>query len=409
MALPLIADNGQQALSKLPEVLLSEMMESRGPAENLKVAFDVFNDLSLQLADSYQHLEQRVAELTLELDSISEQRYQDLKQKEQLAHRLEALIHSLPGGVVVLDKQGLIIESNPVAEALLESNLEGRRWREVVEYCFAPKDDDGHEVSNREGKRISIITRSLADDGQIILLTDQTETRRLQAELSRNERLSALGKMVSTLAHQVRTPLSSAMLYANHLKDNPLTDHQRDAFTQKLLNRLHYMERQVQDMLMFVKGNVPLVDKVSVEDLKHALAEAIEMPIKTYNARCQWKMAADHCIVQCNLDAVIGALLNLVNNSLQALPEVELTICFYSSNHELSICVLDNGPGLCKEFENKRDDMFFTTKEQGTGIGLSVVKIVAQSHGGHFDLYNREKGGVCACLRLPVVQNNQNN
>jgi len=75
-------------------------------------------------------------------------------------------------------------------------------------YCFSPRDDDGHEVSNHQGKRISIATRSLDKDGQIILLTDQTETRQLQANLSRHERLSALGKMVSTLAHQVRTPLS---------------------------------------------------------------------------------------------------------------------------------------------------------------------------------------------------------
>ena len=401
--------DSQQSNISLPQSLLPTMSDGdravgADSTEHLKTAFDIFNELSLQLADSYQHLEHRVAELTSELDTVSEQRYCELKQKEQLACRLETLINVLPGGVVVLDNTGRIIESNPVAEALLEADLLGKRWCEVMQACFAPQDDDGHEVSNREGKKISIATRSLAGDGQIILLTDQTETRKLQAELSRNERLSALGKMVSTLAHQVRTPLSSAMLYANHLDSPDLALSQRSAFTKKLLNRLHYMERQVRDMLLFVKGDIPLSDKVSARELQSALHEAVEMPLKAYQATCQWEMLATDGQIRCNLDAVIGALLNLVNNSLQSASQPALTIGFYGGDQALTIRILDNGTGLSPVFEKQQDKLFFTTKEQGTGIGLSVVKIVAQSHGGKFQLVNRDGGGACASLQFPIVE-----
>ncbi len=433
MAQSLVSAENQQPLSVIPQILLSSNVDdvsssadigveaplkallspkssvsslsseqTSDSSEGLKTAFDLFNQLSLQLADSYQHLEQRVADLTSELENVSQQRYEELKQKEQLAHRLETLVNFLPGGVIVLDKRGVIIESNPTAESLLEPSLYGKRWREVVQHCFVPRDDDGHEVSNREGKRISIATRSLEEDGQIILLTDQTETRQLQAKLSRNERLSALGKMVSTLAHQVRTPLSSAMLYANHLSSEQLSGDKRHEFTHKLINRLHYMERQVRDMLLFVKGDVPLVDKVTVIELQEALAEAIEMPIKAYNAICQWEKSIDDCSIQCNLDAITGALLNLVNNSLQASNQAEITIRFQRKDKQLFISILDNGIGLEPVVEEQIQDMFFTTKEQGTGIGLSVVKIVAQSHGGHFNISNRDNGGACACLQLPL-------
>lgn len=374
-------------------------------SEKEQDTFAVFNQLSHQLADSYQHLEQRVMDLTEELDTVSEQRIDELKEKEQLAHRLEVLINVLPGGVIVLDKHGFIIESNPTAESLLEPHLLGRKWREVIQTCIVPKDDDGHEASNREGRRISIVTRSLGEEGQIILLTDQTETRNLQAELSRNERLSALGKMVSTLAHQVRTPLSSAMLYANHLCRDDIGQPQRGQFAHKLVNRLHYMERQVSDMLLFVKGDVPITDKVSVNQLQNTLAESIEMPIKAYNANCKWERLIDNddCAIQCNLDAISGALLNLVNNSLQACKEpAEITIRFERKGHQLVISILDNGTGIEKEIEPQLNTMFFTTKEQGTGIGLSVVRIVAQSHGGSFYLTNRAEAGVCACLTLPL-------
>ena len=90
----------------------------QAPAK-LESTFAVFNQLSNQLADSYQHLEQRVMDLTEELDTLSERRIEELQEKEQLAHRLEVLINVLPGGVIVLDKHGFIIESNPTAESLL--------------------------------------------------------------------------------------------------------------------------------------------------------------------------------------------------------------------------------------------------------------------------------------------------
>lgn len=378
-------------------------------AKYLKNAFEVFNQLSLQLTDSYHHLEKRVADLTSELDYVSEQRYRELQQKEQLADRLETLIQSLPGGVVLIDKQGVVVEANPAAEGLLEWSLVGKTWRDVIQHCFAPRDDDGHEVSSRNGKRISIITRSLSEEGQIILLTDQTETRRLQDDVSRNERLSALGKMVSTLAHQVRTPLSSAMLYANHLCSDELKADQRQSFTQKLLNRLHFMERQVRDMLLFVRGEVPLTDTVSLAELQQALAEAVEMPIKSYAAKLQWQNHAGDCRLRCNLDAVVGALLNLVNNSLQATPDAAITIRFEKRQQQLHISILDNGKGLNDQAVDQAQEMFFTTKQQGTGIGLSVVNVVAQSHGGHFSLRNREQGGVCACMSLPFLSSNKRN
>ncbi len=246
-----------------------------GRAKQLKEAFDLFGDLSQQLVDSYQMLENRVAELNQELTSVSDQRVEELAEKEQLANRLENLINFLPGGVVVLDSSGRVTECNPTAIDLLGEPLEGELWRVVIARAFLPRRDDGHEVSLHDGRRISIATRNLGADGQIILLTDQTETRRLQSELSRHERLSALGKMMSALAHQIRTPLSTAMLYAGHLRNPQLQEGRREEFAGKLSNRLNHIERQVQDMLLFVKGELPLNDYVTVAELEQALAEAM--------------------------------------------------------------------------------------------------------------------------------------
>ena len=114
--------------------------------------------------------------------------------------------------------RGRVQECNPTAIDLLGEPLEGESWLNVIQRVFAPRFDDGHEVSLKDGRRVSIATRSLAGEpGQLIVLTDMTETRALQERLSRHQRLSALGKVSASLAHQIRTPLSAAMLYGEHL------------------------------------------------------------------------------------------------------------------------------------------------------------------------------------------------
>ncbi|ODS25082.1 PAS domain-containing sensor histidine kinase [Candidatus Endobugula sertula] len=373
--------------------------------QHLRSAFETFNELSTRLAESYQFLEAKVDDLTQELSYVNEQKDQELQQKKQLANRLENLVNFLPGGVIVLDHRGLIVDTNPTAEEMLEANLKGKLWRSVIGRCFSPKDDDGHEVSNHQGKRISIATRSLGKDGQIILLTDQTETRRLQAELSRHDRLTALGKMVSTLAHQVRTPLSSAMLYGNHLLNESLTETQQHEFTQKLVNRLQEMERQVSDMLLFVKGRIPLNDVTTIAGLQQLLVESMEMPLQQCWVNCCWHVSDGEREIQCNCDALVGAILNLVNNSLQSMREGgELSITLKQQNHMLYISVQDEGVGMTDKQKQDAHELFYTTKSQGTGIGLSVVNTVAKSHGGTFLLESNHPRGLRAILELPIIR-----
>lgn len=376
--------------------------------QDLKTAFDMFNQMSQQLADSYYLLENRVAELNQELSSVTHQRLEELAEKEKLAHRLESLLNFLPGGVVVLDSSGCVSECNPAAIELLGEPLEGELWRDVIQRSFAPRQDDGHEVSLRDGRRISIQTRNLGVDGQIILLTDQTETRRLQSELSRHERLSALGKMISALAHQIRTPLSAAMLYAGHLCDSKLDAEKQQQFSQKVLSRLHNIERQIQDMLFYVKGELPLNDVISVNELEQSLVEAMEAPLITSQSSCEWNNQAGEYYVQCNRDALIGALLNLVNNAIQAVNhhaqlKIDFSLKKSEKNLHLVIQISDKGPGMPAELLAKAGDLFVTTKAQGTGLGLSVVQAVVRAHTGEFLLESQAGQGTCASVVLPLV------
>lgn len=401
------------------KIIVADKTMGSSSGQDLKTAFELFNQMSQQLTDSYHLLENRVAELNQELSSVADQRLKDLAEKEKIANRLENLLNFLPGGVVVLDSSGRISESNPAAIDLLGEPLAGQLWRDVIARSFAPRQDDGHEVSLRDGRRISIATRNLGVNGQIILLTDQTETRRLQSELSRSERFSALGKMMSALAHQIRTPLSAAMLYAGHLCNNTLDDVKRQQFSEKICNRLNNIERQVQDMLVFAKGELPLNDVITVKELQQALAEAMEVPLMTTESVCFWRNECEEKVIHCNREALIGALLNLVNNAIQAAEcKANLRITFALTNNkimndisaknshknvQLMIAVCDAGPGIAPELLPNLGELFVTTKAQGTGLGLAVVKAIATAHHGYFNLQSTLGHGTCASLYMPFV------
>lgn len=377
---------------------------------------DSFTEMSSQLADSFHMLEHRVAELNEELTQLGDRRLAELAEKEKLAHRLESLLNFLPGGVVVLDSSGRVAECNPAATQLLGEPLQGELWRDVIARSFAPRKDDGHEVSLRDGRRVSIQTRNLGENGQIILLTDQTETRRLQSELSRHERLSALGKMMSALAHQIRTPLSSAMLYAGHLCDGKLDEGRRQQFSEKILGRLNNIERQIQDMLFYVKGELSLNELISVPQLQAELEDAMEVPLLTSESSCEWVVNCREGFIQCNRDALVGAVLNLVNNAIQAVghnaklrielnhyPDALNNPTLENEASQLWIRVCDKGPGMTPEVLASVGDLFVTTKAQGTGLGLSVVKAVARAHHGKFLLQSTLGKGTCASLLIPFA------
>jgi two-component system sensor histidine kinase FlrB len=384
------------------ESSLSAPLEQASRA-GLEQAFALFNQMSNQLSESYSLLEARVSELKGQLALVSAQRMQELAEKERLAHRLQSLLDLLPGGVIVIDGQGVVREANPVARALLGQPLVGMLWRQVIARNFAPREDDGHEISMRDGRRLSIATRSLhGEPGQLVLLTDLTETRRLQDQLSRHERLSALGRMVASLAHQIRTPLSAALLYASHLNEQVLPAEQQQRFAGRLKERLHELENQVRDMLIFARGELPLPDRLGPPALFAALRAAAEPHVAGMTVRWQCDVRAGELL--CNRDTLVGTLLNLIDNAIQAGGrEARLKIHLYRRDNQLRLCISDNGPGMDAATLARLGEPFFTTKTTGTGLGLAVVKAVARAHQGQLLLQSRAARGTCAILSLPLL------
>ncbi|WP_248799643.1 sensor histidine kinase [Pseudomonas sp. MWU13-2105] len=390
-------------MSPVPETTGSSSSVEQVGRLGLEQAFSLFNQMSTQLNDSYSLLEARVTELKGELAVVSAQRMAELAEKERLANRLQNLLDLLPGGVIVIDSHGIVSEANPAARELLGLPLVGELWRQVIGRCFAPREDDGHEISLKDGRRLSISTRSLdAEPGQLVLLNDLTETRRLQDQLARHERLSSLGRMVASLAHQIRTPLSAALLYASHLTEQALPVETQQRFAGRLKERLHELEHQVRDMLVFARGELPLTDRLTPKGLMQALQAAAQPHIR--GAAVRWQCDSHVGELLCNRDTLVGALLNLIENAQQASTgEVRLKVHLYARGTTLRLCISDNGSGIAPAVLARLGEPFFTTKTTGTGLGLAVVKAVARAHQGDMQLHSRLGRGTCAMVCLPLI------
>lgn len=330
----------------------------------------------------------------------------ELTSLRQQSKQLENLIDVMPTGMIMLDGDGVVIKINKIASQLLDEPILGQPWFDVIRRSFKPRADDWHEVSLKDGRRVKLeITALVGQPGQLIMITDLTETRLLQDKLSQLQRLSSLGQMVSKLAHQIRTPLSSAMLYGANLKNKKLKNEERDDFQDKLMSRLQDLETQVNDMLLFAKsGQQQVVSPLSVNKVVEGSTAGLEALIKKANARVAVHPCKDDCHILGNQSALTGAIQNLIHNSLEVIKgDAEIDISSYCDVEFAYISVKDNGVGISEELATKIFEPFFTSRIQGTGLGLAVVKSVAQAHQGEVYLLSKPGESAHFCIKLPLL------
>lgn len=329
---------------------------------------------------------------------------------QKQANRLEQILQVMPAGVVVIDGKGIVKQANKLARDLLGEPLDEMLWRTIIQRSFNPQKDDGHEVSLRDGRMVKLsITPLVGEAGQLIVLTDLTETRQLQQRVSHMQRLSSLGKTVASLVHQIRTPLSAAILYAANLTNRNLNENDQQRFSEKLKSRLGDLESQVNDMLLFAKsGEQPVVSPCEIITVLAEVRRGAEAMLVKHKASLKIELQDRFLTVLGNQPALIGALQNLIHNALQIKPEnANLLIKVYTdtkAKERLVIDVVDDGPGVNVAHIDKIFEPFFTTKSQGTGLGLAVVSAVAKSHGGVATVANNQNGGACFSLRLPKLE-----
>jgi len=393
----------------LESIVVAESLQVNTPRE-LQSAFQAFNDLSMQLSSSYHALEEHVAGLTDELAASKSERIKELQEKEQLAERLESILHALPAGVIVLDGDGLIKNYNAIALELLGEPLEHQAWNSVSERVFDIENSQ-QELLLMNGRWVTLSTCPLGEQpGQIILLNDVTERKSLQTTLDQQQRLVTMGQTAASLAHQIRTPLSSAILYSSNLKRSKLSNEDRVAISEKLMARLRHLEHLVNDMLMYARGADSSYSAFTLTDLVNELIQTIETHMEASNINFKWVNTLNKAVyLKGNRQMLISSLINLFVNAIQAMGDNgKLTLrTSLTASNQIKIQIEDNGVGIKKENLNNVFEPFFTTRSDGTGLGLAVVRAVVHSHNGDISVEQANQQGTIFNVELPVYDNEQ--
>lgn len=376
--------------------------DSATKADELQRAFAVFNQVSAELTQAYEALQSRVTSLTEELAVANGELRRQYQEKEALSERLSSLLDALPAGVVLLDEVAVVSALNPAAIAMFGTNSVGRHWGDVVRSFLEPSMTVG-EWSLGEA-RVSIAESALASGGgKILLVHDVTAAHRMKAELERSQRLAAMGEMAASLAHQLRTPLAAALLYAANLGQPGVSEDARARFSEKATGQLRRLERLIQDVLLFARGESIGRDVIPVSDLLLEVIHTIEPLMREHGIDFS---VVDDCagvVLVGGRKALFGALINLLENAMQA-TTAGGKICLSGKcvGDMVALGVRDTGPGVEPEKRVRIFEPFYTTKGQGTGLGLAIALGVARAHGGVIDLYSVPGAGAEFVMSLPL-------
>ncbi len=388
------------------------------PGETLRLAeaFRIFNQASEELSTAYTRLQGQVAELTSELAAANGALRQQYQEKAALTERLSLLLDALPAGVVVLDAEGRLVQINPAALVALGIPLTDFSWPDIERDQLQPAGTPD-EYLVAAGRRLAVTVTPLdSAGGRIVLLHDITEAHRLKVQAERHDRLAAMGEMAAQLAHQLRTPLAAALLYAANLENPDLPTPTRINIAEKTVARLKHLERLIQDMLLFARGEVLGREAVNVQEMLDELHHTLEPLARSRHIdfsviRAQDVLPTWHG----NRKAVVGGLVNLLENALHATAAAKNTGTMQDAtpgkvtltadcddNHTLIFRIRDNGCGMPPSVVSRLFEPFFTTRTEGTGLGLAIARGVIRAHQGEIRVESTEGVGTEFIVTLPL-------
>ncbi|MGZ8529399.1 MAG: sensor histidine kinase [Candidatus Binatia bacterium] len=232
------------------------------------------------------------------------------------------------------------------------------------------------------------------------------EVKALEIEVLRTERLSALGNVAATVAHEVRNPLNAISMGLQRLKleFQPTEDrHQYSRLTELMLGESRRINSIVEQFLALARPVELKTEPLPLQEVLKELAALEERHARQSNVRIEIIAASDLPALKADPSHLTQVLLNLMVNGIQAMPQGGiLTLEAKRSNGNILIAVTDTGTGIAPEHEGQIFDPYFTTKVQGTGLGLAISRRLIEAHGGTIKVAKQASGGSRFEISLPL-------
>lgn len=388
-------------MSSAPEVL---------PTGDVEQAIHAFTGVMAELQESHRALEQRADHMEAELCTANQELAAKVAELESLHRHLEAILLALPTGVVERDPCGQVVRMNQAAQHLLGLDPARPGPLETPGLDLdAPEGTtpllrpDGSE-RNLDLRRAEVRDEAGAITAHLQILEDRTELTRVTEHLHNQSKMVALGTMAGGIAHEVRNPMNAIRGFASLL----LRSHGQDATVQKHAQRITAGVDEVDAILSSVLAFAdPERLRLEDQDARECVAEALQLIARDCGDLPGFEIDADLPSIPFVGDGfqLRIALRNLVANALQIQPSGgEVRIRARAEDTSLVFEVDDAGPGIDPSLLRRLRDPFFTTRAEGTGLGLALVDTIARLHGGSLEIDPTPSplGGARFVLRVPT-------
>lgn len=321
------------------------------------------------------------------------------------ADNLQRLVDNIPLGVCVLNEKGERVYANPLVGDIEARLIEARLSPAVAGKAGVLGLDEFDEIEF-EGEKFRVrFSRYLTPDGEssIAIVENISEYLRLKEEVRRASYLAAVGEMAAGVAHEIRNPLAAVSGYLQLLleqeDETKLKDIRRYAET--AFEEIRALDRITQDFLDLARPQEIKKVPVNLNDIVEGMRGVLENEALHLEVRLSITLAPDLPEVGADPVGVRQVILNLVSNAYHAAGKGgRVEIKTYRGPQDVFLEVRDNGPGIPEGLREKVFVPFFTTKDSGTGIGLSISKRIALDHGG--DIYcSSQPGETRFIMRIP--------
>jgi PAS domain S-box-containing protein len=370
---------------------------------------------------SMQGVIQKLREQEKELERLHRIEKERAEHTERLS---EEVTRNMPAGLVVVNALGIIASSNPAAEqALGISGLAFRRYSEalgesseltkLVAQCLAEgkvfrREQVDHTAPAGETRRLGVTISPIRRgnekvSGAICLLSDLTELAALQEQIELKKHLAALGELSAGIAHEFKNALATISGYAQMIRaeaaDPELSDH-----AERILDQTRSITHVVTEFLKYARPLDITDEIVELRGVVERVVTEVGEGLPNVDVSCEGEFHS----VTGDEGLLRQALLNLARNAAEACGSANGGRVILRGDTVRTgdagfqrITVTDNGPGIADDALQQLFRPFFTTKPQGTGLGLAVVQKIVVQHGGQVEARNRPDGGAAFIVTLP--------
>lgn len=242
------------------------------------------------------------------------------------------------------------------------------------------------------------------------LEVEALERQRLEEEIRRGERLTALGQLSAGLAHEIRNPLGIIRVTAQLLARERSEDQAVTEYCRVLQEETNRLNRLLTDFLNFARPKDPNRQVIRLDELLQEGSDTVKPLLEEAGVTIEPRITdVEGTTVEVDRDQMKQVILNLLINALEAQQECKdqggrIVIEGIRSEEWVGFAIIDQGPGISAEVIADIFNPFYTTKEKGTGLGLSIVHRILQQHRGRITLTNVSSGGVRAEVLLPIAE-----